>query len=105
MPKLTFKIHLHKNGKLFGWGVSPNADWKILFTVFSILIIGVFVLGIYIFLAIANGDIFLVDKALTTIDKKFDAESIKKTVIFYDARAKKLQEIKNSGNSISDPSL
>ncbi len=107
MPKLPFKLHLHlhKNGKLFGWGVSPNADWKVLFTIFLALTISVFALGVYMFIAIANGNIFLVDKPSTIEEKKLDAESIEKTVLFYEARVKKLQEIKSGSNSVIDPSI
>ncbi|MFZ2048866.1 MAG: hypothetical protein WAV25_01025 [Minisyncoccia bacterium] len=107
MPKLPFKfhLHLHKNGKLFGWGVSPNADWKVLFTVFLILTVSVFALGVYMFIAIANGDIFLVEKPATTTERSLDSEKIKKTVLYYETRAKKLEEIKSSNNRIVDPSL
>ena len=106
MPKIKIKgINLYKNGRLFGFGVSPNDDWKILFTIFLILIMAVSLLGVYMFIAIANGDIFLVDQTPAPIIEKLNITQLQKTILYYDTRAKNLEVIKVNNNQVIDPSL
>ena len=106
MAKINFKIsHLYKNGRLFGFGVSPNADWKILFNIFLILILLVSFLGIYMFVGVANGDIFVVDKSPVVEAKNLDTNILQSTISYYESRAAKLEALKTNKNLLVDPSI
>jgi hypothetical protein len=98
-----FKIHIHKNGRLFGFGVSPNADWKILFVSSTVLALIVAGLGTYFFVQVNRGEV-VGEKKSTLDDRAFDSTLLKTTVNYYRTRSAKLEEIK-SLNTPPDPSV
>ncbi len=98
-------IHLHKNGRLFGFGVSPNADWKVLFVCMILLLIIVSSLGTYLFVKINNGSLFTVKTQTQSVAPKINTDQLRRTLQYYDERAKTLEDIKKNKVSIPDPSL
>ncbi|KND48498.1 MAG: hypothetical protein AB200_02095 [Parcubacteria bacterium C7867-005] len=105
MKKLDLNLHLHKNGKLFGFGVSPNADWKAIFVGLILLTFLMAVLGVYMFVKISQGGIFMADKKEPEIQSTLDLITLKKTVRYYENRAKIFEEIKKTKDSTVDPTL
>ncbi len=98
-------IHLHKNGRLFGFGVSPNADWKVLFVFFFIILTIVLSLGIFLFVKINNGSLFVVKTETSAVAPKINVDQLSRTIEYYDERAKNLEDIRKNKVSIPDPSL
>lgn len=101
----TPKIHVHKNGKLFGFGVSPSDDWRVIFVVMLSLAIFVVLFGMYMFIKIEQGDIFVVQKEVSETDHTLNQNLLIKTIQFYQDRAMKFEAIKANKEEIVDPSI
>jgi len=97
-------IHIHKNGRLFGFGVSPNADWKVLFAVFTILSILVLSFSTYLFVKIDHGTLFVETNQAPVVTPKLNAEQLTRTLEYYNERALNIQSIKLNPSTIPDPS-
>ncbi len=97
-------ISLRKGGKLFGFGTSPEADWKIIFSAGLFLAVCMIIFNAYIFIKIDKGDIFTVD-ALEGGERTLDVRKLEEVVNYYEDRESKYEEIKSSGTSVPDPSI
>ena len=96
---------MHKNGKLFGFGVSQSDDWRIIANVLLILALTVSVLGVYMFIKIEQGDMFVVEKEARGTGNTLDQNLLNKTIEFYKSRALKFEEIKANKVEVADPSI
>lgn len=106
MQKLNIKgLKLHKNGRLFGFGVSPNADWKVLFSLFVLLFILISGVSFYMFVKIDKGEIFVVEKQSAVGSRILDTNLLKQTIEYYRERSTRLEEIKANKDATLDPSL
>lgn len=104
---LSKKINFKKNGRLFGFGSSPEADWKIIFTLFSaIAIIGI-ALNVFIFLKIDKGEIFAVEDPASGEGRMVDYEKLKSAVDYYQEKERNFRAIQSNASTtvISDPSI
>jgi hypothetical protein len=99
------KFHLNKNGRLFGFGVSPNADWKILFVSSVLLVILACILGSYFFIRVNLGQLVGQKSYQTEEGKVFDEDLLKQTLEYYKSRAVMFEEIKMTKETVPDPSL
>ncbi|CAN5145900.1 hypothetical protein BH11PAT3_BH11PAT3_0930 [soil metagenome] len=102
---ITDKIHIHKNGKLFGFGVSPNDDWKVLSVLFGVLMLSAAIFGIYVFVKIGEGDIFVVEKTVISHATTLNQTLLTETLQFYKDRAIRLDSIKAIEATVPDPSI
>ncbi|MDB5266810.1 MAG: hypothetical protein JWN89_625 [Parcubacteria group bacterium] len=98
-------LKLHKNGRLFGFGTSPNADWKVIFIIFVLLFVIASALCIDLFIKVNNGEIFVVKEKTSTPVPTLNTALLDKTVTYYRDRAKTLEDIKANRDATVDPSL
>mgnify|MGYP001561766650 CR=1 FL=1 len=104
--KLSFKkLNLNTHGRLFGWGSSPEADWKIIFILTLVLAVSFVILSAFIFIKIDKGEIFVVKKSLDQETKTLDMALLKETVSYYEAKAREFSRIKSVVIPAVDPSL
>ena len=98
-------LHWKIEGKLFGFGTSPEADWKIIFTSTLILTVLAVGLSVYIFLKIDKGEIFVVEKQDEQSEKTLDVSLLQETVSYYKNKEIEFNRIKNLVAPSVDPSL
>jgi hypothetical protein len=104
--KLSFpKINFKKDGKIFGFGTSPEADWKIILVSTTILLVGVLALCAFIFIKIDKGEIFVVKKPTDETEKTLDINLLKETIIYYQNRKAEFDRVKGTVVPALDPSL
>ncbi|MFZ2763798.1 MAG: hypothetical protein WAX80_02050 [Minisyncoccia bacterium] len=99
------KVNWKVSGRLFGFGTSPEADWKIIFVsglTFALLLI---VLSIFMFIKIDKGEIFVVEKIEGENEKTLDIARLQETVSYYQNKAVEFERIKAAKVSAVDPSL
>lgn len=99
--KLNWKV----NGRLFSFGTSPDADWKIIFISTMILVILIVVLSVFMFIKIYRGGIFVVERSTEPEEKIFDPSLLRETVLYYQNKALEFERIKQSVTPAIDPSL
>src|SRR3989344_5765629 len=87
------KLNWKTNGKLFGFGTSPEADWKIIFISTVALALLVIIISAFIFIKIDKGE------------KTLDISLLKKTVSYYQGKAVEFERIKRASTPAVDPSL
>ena len=101
LKKLNWKI----NGRLFGFGTSPDADWKIIFISTTILAILVIALSVFMFIKINRGEIFVIERSVEQGEKPFDTSLLRETVLYYQNKTLEFEKIKSSVTPATDPSL
>ena len=101
LKKLNWKI----NGRLFGFGTSSEADWKIIFISTVVLAVLVIVLSVFIFIKINKGEIFVVKKSAEPEKKALNLSLLRETVSYYENKALEFERIKSVKIEAVDPSL
>jgi hypothetical protein len=104
--KISFgKSNMRSSGRLFSFGTSPEADWKVIFV--SALILGVLIilLSVFIFIKIDKGEIFVVKQSTNENSKTLDITLLKETVSHYQSKAREFEQLKNTVIPAVDPSL
>ena len=99
------KFKWRVGGHLFGFGVSPQADWKIIFISTLVLTLLALVLSGFIFIKIDKGEIFVVDRPLEQRGKTLDISLLKETISYYQGKAREFERTKNLVVPATDPSL
>lgn len=99
------KIYPKFNWHFLHWGRSPEDDWKIIFSITTILVFCSIALSAFIFMKIDKGEIFLVEKTDENTEKSLDFEKLKQAVSYYENKALEFERIKNSQPTGVDPSL
>ena len=93
--KLPFKnIEWKKGGRLFGFGTSVRADWKIILTSTLILSILIIILSMYMFIKIDKREVFVVEKPVEMGDKNLSLSVLRDTVFYYQNKALEFERIK-----------
>lgn len=99
------KIEWHADGHLFGFGLSPEADWKVIFVSTVTLIVIVSMLNIFMFLRVDRGGLSR-EEALESEVPSLDLESLKGAVNYYQNKSKEFERIRNGTVTVVvDPSL
>ncbi|MES2214063.1 MAG: hypothetical protein V4465_01560 [Patescibacteria group bacterium] len=98
-------LKLHKNGRLFGFGTSPKADWKVIFIVFILLFILLTAVCVDLFIKVNKGEIFVVQRGVAAPVPTLNTALLDKTVMYYEDRAKTLEDIQANRDATVDPSL
>jgi hypothetical protein len=102
MPHLKVK----SRGRLFGFGTSPDADWKTIFISAAVLTLVVIVLSTYMFIKINKGEIFLAEPTGNEGKAVLNTELLRETVSYYQNKALEFERIKSATTTGSiDPSL
>ena len=99
------KFKWRVGGHLFGFGVSPQADWKIIFISTLVLTLLALVLSGFIFIKIDKGEIFVIDKPLEQRGKTLDISLLKEIISYYQGKAREFERIKSLVVPATDPSL
>src|SRR3989338_2011453 len=99
------RLNLKKNGRLFGYGTSPEADWKIIFVSTAVLAVLMIGFSIFIFFKIDREEIFVVKEQVEQGSKTLDLSLLKETVSYYQNKALEFERIKKAKTSAVDPSL
>ncbi len=97
-------ISLSKGGKLFGFGTSPETDWKIIFNTGVFLVLCTIIFNAYVFVKIDKGEIFTVNSPEGG-SKALDIRKLEEIVSYYKARELEYEEVKSIGTKVPDPSL
>lgn len=107
MNPFSNKIRLRVNGKLFGFGSSPEADWKAIFVVTVALIIIGIVVNAYIFIKLDKGEIFLADTPRLEEKNTLNITELNTVLDYYRNKSENLQGILSgtTNPSVVDPSL
>lgn len=95
------KLNIH----FIHWGRNPGRDWRIIFSVATILVFCSIVISIFIFIKINKGDIFLVEKTNEEQGETLNLDKLKETASYYKAKALEFERIQNSKSRYVDPSL
>jgi hypothetical protein len=99
------KFSLNIEGRLFGFGTSPEVDWKIIFM--SAVVLGVLLIALsaYIFIKIDKAELFAIEQSADQSEKTLDTKALKEVVSYYQNKAIEFEKIKNSVTASTDPSL
>lgn len=90
----------------FGWGSSPDADWKVIFLGTLILVTFVSILSLLIFFQVEKGWVFRGTEELISEESTLDIEKLEKTLTYYQGKAAEFQRlISGSATVVVDPSL
>jgi hypothetical protein len=101
LNKLNWRI----SGRIFGFGTSPAADWKIIFVSTLLLAVSVIALSTFIFIKIDKGEIFVVEKSTEEKGKTLNIPLLKEIVTYYQGKAREFERIKGLVVPAVDPSL
>ena len=100
------KFKWKREGNPFGWGASPDADWKVILLSTLVLIVAVSGWSYYEFNRISRGEIFTVENENGEETPIFDLNNLKKTAAYYEAKAFEFEKIKNgTSTAVVDPSI
>lgn len=100
LKKLNWKV----NGRLFGFGTSPEVDWKIIFILAMILAVFVIALSVFMFIKIDRKGIFVVERPTGGRGTTLDASLLRETVLYYQNKALEFKRIKSVITPATDPS-
>lgn len=99
------KSDLKFSSALFGFGTSPEADWKVIFISSAVLAISFVSFSVYIFIKIDKGEIFVPEEPVGQEENIFDSALLTETVSYYQGKALEFTEMKQEGIPAVDPSL
>jgi hypothetical protein len=100
------RLNLKSNGRIFGFGTSPEADWKIIFISGMTLAFIVIALSAYMFIKINKGEIFVADPSVDVKKNALDVDALRETVSYYQNKALEFERIKSvTTTEMIDPSI
>ncbi len=99
-------INLKTGGRLFGFGTSPQLDWKIIFISAAVFtIIGIF-LNVFIFIKIDKGEIFVADAPTGEGRNTLDIKELNSTLEYYQNKERAFQNYLDATSTAqTDPSI
>ncbi len=94
------------DGSPFGFGTSPQADWKIIFLGTAALSLIAIAFSTYMFIQIDKGEIFIVERSPIENVQTLNNKKLQETVDYYRGKAEDFELYSNSTTtSVVDPSL
>ncbi|MEK7461624.1 MAG: hypothetical protein AAB586_00950 [Patescibacteria group bacterium] len=102
--KLWKKLNWKINGRIFGFGTSPEADWKIIFVSSVMFMVLIIAFSIFMFREINRGSIFVTETPVIQEEQIIDTSLLKETVLYYQNKALEFKKLKSSAPSGTDPS-
>lgn len=97
-------ISLKKDGRILGFGTSPEADWKIIVYSTALLVLCMFAFNIYIFIKIDKGEIFTTERIVES-NRTLDVQKLESVVSHYIEQEAEYENVKKSLNTTPDPSI
>ena len=88
-----------------GFGASPEADWKIIFSITATFVVIVIALSAFIFIQIDKGEIFVVERPEDGDEHMLDIEALREAAEYYQGKALEFDRIRIERASVIDPSL
>lgn len=105
LSQILSKLKFKKTRKNFGFGSSPEADWKFILIAFMVFVFMVVVACGYFFLRINAGDIFVATAPTEDVQSSsININSLKSTLDHYKNKAAEFERIKITPETILDPS-
>lgn len=105
LQNLFKRFHITTQGRLFGFGTSPEADWKIIFSFGTILVLVVIFLSVYLFLVSDNWKSPGAGNPYSQEGGVLNADLLRETVLYYENKALDFERIKLEKVEIPDPSI
>lgn len=87
------------------FGKNPSRDWRIVFSVFIVVLICLSVFSAYLFYATYRGDIFKIAQIDTVVLESLSRDSLDKVVSLFETKKDKLRTLERVAPAIADPSL
>ena len=87
------------------FGPDPERDWRNIFLSTCIVSLFFVLAGVYIFIKIDKGEIFLVDPGDVSGEALLNTNLLSETVRYYEGKEVKFLEIQNTRPTYPDPSL
>lgn len=100
----SMKANVKRNGRLFGFGTSPEADWKIILITTVLFTIATVSFSAYMFIEIHRGEFFQPDSQTSISTRPLDQELLEKVLAEHESREARLLEITANKEIIPDPS-
>jgi hypothetical protein len=98
-------FNFKKGRKNFGFGSGPETDWKFILVTFMILSVFIVAGGVYFFIKINSGDIFIVDPTETNPSTStLSVSQLRSTLTHYKNKALEFERVKVTPEIILDPS-
>jgi len=98
------KMGWNKDGKTFGWGESPDADWKVILLSTVVVLILAASWSFYFYTKTENG-VVAEGEGVVIEAKTLDIEVLKSTSVYYQNKALEFEKIKSgSSTPVVDPS-
>lgn len=106
----TPKLSLSKTGsrmqpRSFRFGESPETDWKIIFISAAFLSMIAIVVAAFIFIQIGNGEIFIVEREVSSGDTTLNIERLEEAVLYYQEKSAEFERLRTAPAPAVDPSL
>lgn len=90
----------------FGWGSSPDADWKVIFTTTVLLMVLASLLNVAVFVRVDKGKLFSAEEMMVEETPTLDFEMLKTTLSHYENKASEFRRLTSGAAAIVvDPSL
>lgn len=99
------KLNMKKNGRLFGIGTSPEADWRFVFVSALIIAILVICLSVFIFMQVDKGEVFINERPDGGGGRTLNTSALRETVSYYQAKGEEFERLRISPEPSVDPSL
>ena len=99
------RVKFRQNGRIFGWGTCPEADWKVIFITMVVLIVLTIVFNILMFIQINRGAIFVTVKPEGNKQETLNPDLLRQTISYYQGKVLEFERIQKERASSTDPSL
>ncbi len=105
---LANKLKWKKDGRTFGWGASPDGDWKII--LLTAIIFAIFVSGwdLFTYFKVKSGELSHGEETAGPELPTLNRANLKQAVEYYQNKAREFEKIKNGTSTttaVSDPSI
>lgn len=102
------KIDLKRDGRTFGWGASPDSDWKVIFITTMTLALLVGAWDALTYFKVRSGDLAAGVASGESENATLNKESLKRAVEYYQAKEIEFEKLKRGSattTTATDPSL
>ncbi len=94
-----------QDGRPFGWGASPDTDWKMIFLTTLALLLVVSAGNLFVFMQVRDGA-FVDETASEGELPTLNIENLKAAASYYETKAAEFDKIRNGAVApVSDPSI
>ncbi len=103
MIKIFDKSGYANRGRFLGWGSGPDADWKVIFPIFTILLIVIAILSFIAFMNVGSGA-FGSDIS-STVESPLDKKLLQGNVKYYKEKQNIFESLRTGKETTPDPSI